>query len=152
MKQKIFMLLAAVLLSSASMFAQSNEPLKGDVNGDGTVDVADITAVIKIMKDGGGTAEQTKNYFYVGTTKPTSLDQCTIVSEYPAEQIYTNNSGAKSRIFVLTNSDKTVTFIEPNLNVVLGQESIDTSTISGYKIFATAARCANGGRTKIRIS
>lgn len=92
MKQKIFMLLAAVLLSSASVFAQSNEPLKGDVNGDGTVDVADVTAVIKIMKDGGGTAEQTKYYFYVGTTKPTSLDQCTIVSEYPAEQIYTNNS------------------------------------------------------------
>ena len=152
MKQKIFMLLAAVLLSSASVFAQSNEPLKGDVNGDGTVDVADITAVIKIMKDGGGTAEQTKYYFYVGTTKPTSLDQCTIVSEYPAEQMYTNNSGAKSHIFVLTNSDKNVTFIAPSENSPITQASIDTTTISGYKIFETAVGVANTKQVKIRIS
>ncbi len=72
MKQKLFMLLAAMLLGSVSVFAQSgnNEPLKGDVNGDGTVDVADITAVIKIMKDGGGTGEQTKYYWYVGQIMP----------------------------------------------------------------------------------
>jgi hypothetical protein len=61
MKTRFFMLLAAVLLGSASVFAQSgnNEPSTGDVNGDGIVDVADITAVIKIIKDGGGTAAKT---------------------------------------------------------------------------------------------
>ena len=77
MKTRFLMLLAALLLGSASAFAQSgnNEPLKGDVNGDGKVDVADITAVIKIMKDGGGTSEETKCYYYVGTEKPTSLSQ-----------------------------------------------------------------------------
>lgn len=37
-------------------------PLKGDVNGDGKVDVADIVAILKIMKDGGGTSEGTKYY------------------------------------------------------------------------------------------
>ena len=39
--KKLIMLLAAVLLSSVSAFAQSgnNEPLKGDVNEDGTVDL-----------------------------------------------------------------------------------------------------------------
>ena len=153
MKTKIFLLLAAVLLS-ASAFAQSgnNGTLKGDVNGDGVVDVADINAIIQIMKDGGGTGEETKCYFYVGTEKPTSLSQASVVESYPAEQTYTNNSGAKAHIFVLTNSDKNVTFIEPNLNVVLDQESIDTSTISGYKIFTTSAKCANGGVTKIRIT
>lgn len=68
MKQKLFMLLAAVLLGSASAFAQSsNEPLKGDVNEDGVVDVADINAIIQIMKDGGGTGEETRYYWYVGT-------------------------------------------------------------------------------------
>ena len=51
--KKFLMLLAAVLLSCASTMAQ-NSPLKGDVNGDGTVDVADLTAIIKIMKDAGG--------------------------------------------------------------------------------------------------
>lgn len=53
------------------MFAQSNsEPMKGDVNGDGKVDVADIAAIIKIMKDGGGTAGEIKYYWYVGTIIP----------------------------------------------------------------------------------
>ena len=54
--KKFFMLLAAMLLSCTSAFAQNgnNSPAKGDVNDDGTVDVADIVNVIKIMKDGGG--------------------------------------------------------------------------------------------------
>ena len=49
--KKFFMLLAAVLLGSASAFAQNgnNEPMQGDVNTDGTVDVADIVGVIKIL-------------------------------------------------------------------------------------------------------
>ena len=59
MKQKFLMLLAVVLLSCASAFAQNgnNNPSKGDVNEDGKVDVADIAAVINIMKNGGGTTD-----------------------------------------------------------------------------------------------
>lgn len=74
MKTKFFMLLAAVLLS-ASAFAQSgnNGTLKGDVNGDGVVDVADINAIIQIMKDGGGTGEDTKYYWYAGQTQPSDM-------------------------------------------------------------------------------
>ena len=74
MKTKFFMLLAAVLLS-ASAFAQSENttPLKGDVNNDGTVDVADINAVIEIMKNGGGTGEETKYYWYAGQTQPQNM-------------------------------------------------------------------------------
>ena len=66
--KKFFMLLAAVLLS-VSAFAQSgnNEPLNGDVNGDGTVDVADMVGVIKIMKDGGGAVGEKHAYWYAGT-------------------------------------------------------------------------------------
>lgn len=86
MKTKFFMLLAAVLLS-ASAFAQSENTgtLKGDVNGDGVVDVADINAIIKIMKDGGGTAEESAYYWYIGQTKPTNLSSdptVTNVSDY----------------------------------------------------------------------
>ena len=90
--KKFFMLLAAVLLSSASAMAQSgnNEPLKGDVNGDGVVDVADIAAVIAIIKNNA--ASQTVYYWYVGTTEPTSSsDQSsegwTRLSEKPSNGI-----------------------------------------------------------------
>ena len=151
--KKLFMLLAAVLLSSASAMAQSgnNEPLKGDVNEDGTVDVADIAALIAIIKNNAA-APQVTYYWYVGTTKPTSLSQATTVTSYPAELIYTNNSGAKSHIFVLTNNGKTVTFINPQLNAPVDQVAVDTTTISGYKIFETAVGTANTGSIKIRIS
>jgi hypothetical protein len=74
--KKFLMLLAVVLLGSASAFAQSGSinPQNGDVNGDGVVDIADVVAVLGIMKDGGGTAtvDDPNYYFYVGLTKPTS--------------------------------------------------------------------------------
>lgn len=74
MKTKFFFLLAALLLNVCA-FAQSENttPLKGDVNNDGTVDVADINAVIEIMKNGGGTGEETKYYWYAGQTQPSSI-------------------------------------------------------------------------------
>ena len=145
--------MAAMLLMSVCSFAQSNNntPLKGDVNGDGKVDYNDVLAVLKIMKEAGGTKEATTYYFYVGTTKPTSLSQASVVESYPAEQTYTNNSGAKAHIFVLTNSDKTVTFINPTLNMEI-DKVVDTTTISGYTISETAVGVANGGSVKIQIS
>ena len=96
--------------------------------------------------------QPTTYYWYVGTTKPTSLDQCEVVSEYPTEQTYTNNSGAKSHIFVLTNSDKNVIFISPSENSPITQLDVDSITIPGYKIFETAVGTANTKSIKIRIS
>lgn len=70
------MLLAAVLLGSVSVSAQSNNapkkvdgetPLEGDINGDGTVDVADMVNIIKIMKDAGGAVGEKQYYWYAGT-------------------------------------------------------------------------------------
>jgi len=70
MRTRIITMLAALLLISTGAFAQSGEtPLKGDVNEDGKVDVADINAIIKIMKDAGGTAEETEYYFYLGNNE-----------------------------------------------------------------------------------
>lgn len=175
MKTKLFLLLtAAMLLLSVNVSAQTKKaaekkavktekratakkapagtPLKGDVNEDGVVDVADIAAVIAIMKNGGGTGEETKYYWYVGTTKPTSLSQASTVTSYPEELTYTNNSGAKSHIFVLTNSNKNVTFINLATGNPVDQNEVDTTTISGYKIFETAVGTANTGTIKIRIS
>ena len=76
MKTKKLFLMAAMLLMSVCTFAQNNNPLKGDVNEDGKVDVADIAAVINIMKNGGGTTDG-KLYFSVGTTAPTASNYTT---------------------------------------------------------------------------
>ena len=57
MKKLIALLLAAMLLTGISAFAQSNTPLKGDVNEDGKVDVADIACIIDIMANGQTTVE-----------------------------------------------------------------------------------------------
>lgn len=54
-----FLLLAAVLLGSVSVKAQSETPLKGDVNGDGKVDVADIVAILEIIKKNSSTPGET---------------------------------------------------------------------------------------------
>ena len=62
MKQRIFMMLAAMLLSIGA-FAQ-NGTLKGDVNNDGKVDVADVVAVIDIIMKGGGQGSETKAYYW----------------------------------------------------------------------------------------
>ena len=87
MKTKKLFLLAAMLLMSVCSFAQNdNTPLKGDVNEDGKVDVADIAAVINIMKNDGGTAEAPVYYYYAGWTLPTVDNVNEIINEeYPAE-------------------------------------------------------------------
>lgn len=248
----IFLLLAAVLLGSMSAFAQNDngEPLKGDVNGDDVVDVADVVAVLQIMKEGEGIGErqyyvsigttpvtasnfkvvnnatqvvassyerqydftpsgtdyvyvlvaddywvstitnQSSNmpvdfsivtdveisgyrvyrtdnkvsgkilvniehviyYWYVGTIKPTSLSEIETVSEYQSEVIYTNNSGAKSKIYVVTDINHNVTFYNPQFNTELGQIDVDVTTIPGCKIYETEGRTGNTGTIKIVIS
>ncbi|MBR2016911.1 MAG: hypothetical protein IKA00_06400 [Prevotella sp.] len=66
----LFVLTALMILMSTSAMAQS-ETIKGDVNGDGVVDVADIAAVIKIMTNNGDI--QKKYYWYVGQENPANM-------------------------------------------------------------------------------
>ena len=84
MKTKKLFLMAAMLLMSVCAFAQNNNtPLKGDVNEDGKVDVADIVAILKIMKDAGGTAGETTYYWYAGQTDPSTMTSISpIVTDY----------------------------------------------------------------------
>ncbi len=68
--------------------AESETPIKGDVNGDGRVDVADIAAIIEIMKNNGGTGTEHKNNYYIGRSQKevftlSDLDQ--YVAEKPKE-------------------------------------------------------------------
>ena len=114
----------------------------------------DVTSNYNISVETGTATVQSQasNYLYIGTTKPTSLSDAQPVNSYQAEQTYTNNSGAKSHIFVLTNSDKNVVFEDPNTHGIVTQKPVDTSTVSGYNIFETSVGCANTGSIIIKIS
>ena len=89
MKTKIFALFAAMmLLVGTTAMAQSDNTktteteIKGDVNNDGVVDVADIAAVIAVMHEQGTVAPQ--YYWYAGWTEPTEANIGEIINEeYP---------------------------------------------------------------------
>ena len=72
MKTKIFALIAAFfMLMGGSAWAQAD--VKGDVNKDGVVNEQDIAAILAIMQEAGGVKEQTKYYWYVGATNPSTM-------------------------------------------------------------------------------
>ena len=64
------MLLAAVLLMSASAMAQSSEPVRGDLNGDGKVGMPDIMYLVQKITTGQFPDEDQPTgstyYWYVG--------------------------------------------------------------------------------------
>ena len=93
MKTKIFALFAAMmLLVGTTAMAQSGDTktsrtteteIKGDVNNDGVVDVADIAAVIAVMHEQG--TVETQYYWYAGWTEPTEANIGEIINEeYPS--------------------------------------------------------------------
>lgn len=80
MKTKTIFMLAAMLLMGMGAFAQSNEPLEGDVNNDGKVDVADIVKVIDIMQNSAPQPTGTY-YWYAGMTLPDETNLASIANE-----------------------------------------------------------------------
>ena len=100
MKTKIFALFAAMmLLMGTTAMAQSDNTktteteLKGDVNNDGIVDVADIAAVIAVMHEQGTVAPQ--YYWYAGWTEPTEANIAEIINEeYPTNTAMTTFANA----------------------------------------------------------
>ena len=66
---------------SVCAFAQSgNQPLKGDVNEDGKVDVSDIVAVVNIILNGGSTPQPAVTYYwYVGHNNPMNMTDDDII-------------------------------------------------------------------------
>lgn len=91
MKTKI-LLLAAMLLMGVNLFAQNI--VKGDVNEDGKIDVADVVAVISIMQQGGGvvvlpsSVEFDKSEYGVGIDKELNL-KATVLPSYATDKSLT---------------------------------------------------------------
>ena len=131
-------MLAALLLISTGAFAQSSEtPLKGDVNEDGKVDVADINAVIQIMKEAGGTAEAPTYYWYVGQTDPSTMSSIS--------PIVTDNSSPGWRKIGNTLPTGTTTLFDESNTIEFGSKVMhyiavpkNTLNISSMGIDVTA--------------
>ncbi len=138
--KKYFMLLAAVLLS-VSAFAQSgnNEPLNGDVNGDGTVDVADMVGVIKIMKDGGGAVGEKHAYWYAGTnggnavTADNFTDVATKVAESEIPQTGTVTASGQYVYIVLPETRHLESLTDEGGSAV----EFTCTDVMGYQIYRT---------------
>ena len=133
------MMLAALMLMGTSAMAQS-ETLKGDVNGDGAVDVADIAAVIQIMKDNGDI--ETKYYWYVGQEAVTA-DNYTTLAESSSTKYTTKNYTTEKfgKVYILVpNIVKSIKVKEVNANVYWEDAAMSvTNPISGYNLYTTNA-------------
>lgn len=148
MKTKIFALFAAMmLLVGTTAMAQSDNTrtaetsLKGDVNNDGVVDVADIAAVIAVMHEQG--TVETQYYWYVGQTQPTANNYTTLatqVTNYPSTIEYTTTS--RNYVYFLIADNKSITKV---MNGGLtANVSETTSPIAGYKLYKSNAGIASG--------
>ena len=166
MKTKLFLLLtAAVLLLSVNVSAQSSKkttpkktesetPLKGDVNGDGKVDVADIVAILKIMKETtGGTSEATY-YWYVGTstTPPTADNYTTILTQVDEnDNPYTlTNTNVRHYMYIVVRDTKSVTSIKDG-GFNTGYGEYNNITIPGHKVYRSNSAISLNGSLIITI-
>lgn len=147
-----------MLLMSVCAFAQSgNQPLKGDVNEDGKVDVSDIVAVVNIILNGGSTPQPAVTYYFsVGTTVPTASNYTSFndaTQEIPTEPFdFTNTSGRRTYVYILVPENKTVFVKDKNLGgTIMTVEYTDVS-ISNHKVYKTTAAIANGGTIVITLS
>lgn len=144
MKKKILSLLAAFfMLFGTSAMAQVDSTLEGDVNGDGVVDIADITAVIAIIKQN---AEANPTYYwYVGQTQPTAdnyttLDGIQQVTSYPS--VYNYTVPKRGYVYILLSDNKSITKMYDTSNGFDQGYNEVTSPITGYKLYKSASAAA----------
>lgn len=140
MKTKTIFMLAAMLLMSVGAFAQNNEPLEGDVNNDGTVDVADIVGILKIMKDGGGAVGEKMCYWYSGTNNGNAVtaDNFTdVASRIPESEVPETGSvtaNGQYVYFVMPETKHLESLTDGNGSAV----EFTCIVVMGYHIYKTA--------------
>ena len=155
MKQNFFMLLAAVLLSSTSAFAQSenNESVKGDVNGDGRVDIVDVTTVIDIYLNTDPDAPQTTTYYFsIGTTVPTASNYTTVngaTTTIPTTTRY--SSTQRNYHYILIPSNKTITIVDDSDNAPINITEQTSISIPNHKVYKTNGALSVGGTVRITL-
>lgn len=143
MKTRIFTLLAVMIFASISAFAQSIEHIKGDVNGDGRVNVADIASIIDIIAKGEA------GYFYFGNVRPTAENYTSLPGVIGSYTSISEASGATATIaagetlYMMCPASwmegKSVELEDESGNPISFLEEKDAITISGYVIYRTQA-------------
>ena len=141
--------------------APATTPLKGDVNGDGVVDVADIAAIIAIMKNGGGTGEGLYKY-YLGVVSDENIQNQTYINNLITSSSSTSDSpltsitlpsGASSNngyehIFIYPASWGTPSVINRATTAPVGLSPLSEAGInnpSGYGAFFLGDPKSNAG-------
>ena len=127
-----------MLLMSVSAFAQSTPISKCDVNGDGIVNVADITAII-------GTIKSLQRTFYLGTIEPTAENYKSLSTTRTSMEDASGTTvsvAAGQTVYLLCSTswiDKwSNVFLENNLGEAFDfSDDIDVITIPGYSIYKT---------------
>ena len=139
--KRLFLTFAAVLLMSVSAFAQSASISKCDVNEDGKVDVADITAIISTIKS-------MQRNFYLGTIEPTAENHTRLpelVTTYTSieDALGTTVSvDAGQTVYLLCPTSWIDQWSNPFIEDISGEafdfsDDIDVTTIPEYSIYKT---------------
>ena len=134
MKTKIFALFAAMmLLVGTTAMAQSGDTktsktteteIKGDVNNDGVVDVADIAAVIAVMHEQG--TVETKYYWYVGSmTEANALNPQTLGNIVNGKNATSSTTGISTLNIPNDAANECIVFVYPE---IWGRPDITDST------------------------
>lgn len=165
MKQRLFSLLAAMLLTSASAMAQSgnNEPIRGDLNGDGKVGMPDIMYLVQKVLTGSFPDEGETTYkYYLGVISDDDLENQNAVNSLINNSTTTTTtpltsitlpSGASSNngyehIFIYPSSWGTPSVINRATNAPVGLGPLSDAGISnptGYGAFYLATPKSNAG-------
>ena len=115
MKKKILSLLAAFfMLFGTSAMAQVDSTLEGDVNGDGVVDIADITAVIAIIKQN---AEANPTYYwYVGSmSEADALNPETLGNIVKGKNATSSTTGISTLVIPNDELNDVIVFVYPEI-------------------------------------
>mgnify|MGYP003500030915 CR=1 FL=1 len=141
MKTKFFAIVAFMLFfvgtgaMAQSVSTEISDELvsRADVNGDGTVDEADIAEIIAIMQAANGVAKPTKYYWYVGQDSADTLittdnykEYCQSVTNYQSTQTFTVND---KYLYLVVLADKTVEAIDTaggplNFKYLRGEDNV----------------------------
>ncbi|MBR4336771.1 MAG: hypothetical protein IKP91_00820 [Bacteroidaceae bacterium] len=160
MKKRLFVMLAAMFVlagMSANAQVKNDNPqrvdgetsIRGDVNEDGIVDVADINAIIEIMKSNGTTTY----YFSVGTTEVTTSNYTTAnnaTTTIPTTTTFSTT--VRGYGYILAPSNKTVTVVNNANNNEIPITEQTSILISGHKVYKTNGVLSVGGTIKITLS
>lgn len=152
MSTKKLFLMAAMLLASVCAFAQSvnNEPLRGDVNDDGKVDIADVTELVNIILN--KPTPQVTYYWYVGTTQPTAENYKTIASEVSSyADIYEYTSKERTYHYILVAEDIPIVCRDKSDLGVISITEITSVNIPGHKVYKTNGALSVGGTVCIDL-